>query len=233
MITRFTAAAIAAAALYCNTISVANAAAPDHFRILHHERMNGLALERRAGANGAGHAAAPAARLRFRALGHDFDLGLTPNDRLLANLDDGARAQAGALELYRGALDGQPGTWARVSVWNGQLYALIYDGAELYAVEPAARLRGRLADGDETSAESVAFRLSDVQEDLHDDAIAPAGGTAGYAAMVGALQAATAEIGPDRRLDLAPRRRRRVHDAQSGRRGRAAAARELCRRHLQ
>jgi uncharacterized membrane protein len=204
MITRFTAAALAAAALYCNSTEVANAAAAPRFQVLHHERMAPLALDHRAGNNGAGQAGGRAARLRFHALGRDFDLGLEPNDRLLANLDVGAQLELSTLELYRGALEGQPGTWARVNVWNGDVYALIYDGTELYAIEPAARLRGRLLDGDDPDGDSVALRLSDVQDDLRDDVVdSAAAATTSYTALVGELQAATASAGPARRLDLA------------------------------
>src|SRR4030095_11084704 len=82
------------------------------------------------------------------ALGKDFVLGLEPNDRLLANLASAAHAMPEELELYRGTLDAEPGTWARVGVLHGEIHALIWDGAALYAIEPGARIDDRLAPGD-------------------------------------------------------------------------------------
>jgi hypothetical protein len=200
MITRFAAAAIAAAGLLLNTFQPAYGASAQDFRVLHHERLLHLALDRRDDAGAA--ARSRATRLRFDALGRAFDAELEPNARLLANLDPRAHPTLAHLELYRGSLAAQAGTWVRVGLLDGELHALIWDGAELYGIEPARRLRGHLEDGDEPDRELVIFRLSDVQGTLNDEVIAPAGASP-YAAFVSDLHAASATTAPQERLDLA------------------------------
>ena len=202
MITRFTAAAIAAAGLYFNSISPADAASPG-FSVLHHERMAGLSLERHATPSGVGQSGSRATRLRFRALGRAFDIDLRPNDRLLANLSSRHENVLKEVELYRGSVAGRADTWARVSVLHGDLYALIWDGSELYAVEPAFRLAGSLVEDEAVTRDPIVFRVSDVQGDFRDDAIAPATAKVRpYDALIGELQTVAVTTGPSRRLDL-------------------------------
>jgi hypothetical protein len=94
----------------------------------------------------------PAAVLTFDAFGKAFELALLPNDRLLA---PAARQMlTGDAALYRGTLAGKPGSWVRIVMAGGMPRGLIWDGAEMYAVE---------APGDtalNTSA-PVIYRLSD------------------------------------------------------------------------
>jgi len=71
--------------------------------------------------------------LRFDALGRSFDLDLQTNRRLLASLPQ-SEIPAG-VRAYRGRLADNDASWARIVMANGQPSGLIWDGAELYAVE--------------------------------------------------------------------------------------------------
>jgi hypothetical protein len=204
MITRFSVVAIVAAAFHLALVAPV-AAAPARFAVLHHERLPALVLERRATPDAAGQAGDAGARLRFEALGRAFDLRLEPNARLLASLGDARRAALGDLSLWRGVLAGEDGSWARVGVHGGRIHALVYDGQELYAIEPAARIAAHLVQPDAGDGE-VIYRLRDVTGSFHDDAIVPVGAASGtFAAMAGALAAARPAAGAAamRRLDVA------------------------------
>ena len=201
MITRFSVAAVAAATLYLNPIVAAGDTARS-FTVLHHERLHDLHVERRATRDAAGARGSRAARLAFHALGRDFPLGLEPNDRLLANLASTQRALPADLELYRGTLDGELGTWARVGVLHGEIHALIWDGAELYAIEPAGRVADRLAEDDRDVGGYVAFRLSDVHGAFEDAVIAFGRASTSPLVAVNELPSTTPVSGLARRIDI-------------------------------
>ena len=93
------------------------------------------------------------ATMRFDALGRRFELELVPNSRLLS---DTARERLPAgVTAYRGSIADIAGSWSRIVLTNGQPSGLIWDGAELYAVE---------SPGDSIVASDgpVIYRLSDV-----------------------------------------------------------------------
>lgn len=86
--------------------------------------------------------------LRFNALDRRFDLSLTSN---MAIFSPELRERAGdQVVAYRGELDGVPGSWVRVVMANGVAQGVIWDGREMFAMEPA----------DEGG--SIIFRLSDL-----------------------------------------------------------------------
>src|SRR5688572_29534837 len=72
-----------------------------------------------------------AATLEFTAFGRAFRLQLSSNQRL-AQLAAGSSVQ-----LYKGTLEGVPGSWARISVHDGLPRGMIWDGRELFIVEGA------------------------------------------------------------------------------------------------
>jgi len=87
--------------------------------------------------------------LEFAAFGRDFRLSLARNERL-------ARVAAGSsVQLYKGNLQGVPGSWARISIQDGQPRGMIWDGRELFVVEAAPEA---VNDG---AAGTVLFKLSD------------------------------------------------------------------------
>ncbi len=89
------------------------------------------------------------ATLEFKAFDRDFRLQLTINHRL-ANV-----AAGGSVQLYRGAVEGVPGSWARISIQDGLPRGMIWDGTELFVVDAAPEGVNYGAAG------TVMFKLSD------------------------------------------------------------------------
>ena len=123
-----------------------------------------------------------AAKLEFTAFNRSFRLHLTNNPRL-------ARFAAGSsVQLYQGAVEGVPGSWARISVHDGLPRGMIWDGRELYVVDAAP-------DGVNLGAAgTVVFKLSDAVLErgvsFAGDAVdAPRDPAVAYDAMVGELRA--------------------------------------------
>lgn len=147
----------ALAAAVAAIFSTADAAGPDDVMLSHHEPLQQLTLQTMssdsANASQKAGGAAPLV-MSFDALGRRFDLELEPNNRLLSVarqnplLDD--------VDIYRGEIAGQPGSWARIVVSDGMPSGLFWDGNEMFAIE---------APGDSIvqSDVSVIYRLADAQ----------------------------------------------------------------------
>ncbi|MFO0335087.1 MAG: hypothetical protein ACK53C_08685, partial [Pseudomonadota bacterium] len=155
------------------------APAEEAFRILHAERvaLDGLQAERARAAAAGGETAAPPAgahdgaagpRVQFEGYGRRFELELERNSRLapaLAALPD-------APAVWRGELAGQPGSWVRLTVASGRAHGMIWDGRDLYVIEPAADAQPHLVNAPVasstaaartagTASDTVVYRLSD------------------------------------------------------------------------
>jgi len=119
--------------------------------------------------------------LSFDALGRTFRLELEPNDRLFSGV---ARSLDG-VGVYRGHLADRPDSWARIVVFEGVPRGLVWDGAELFAIE---------APGDSLPQTSspVIYRLADLL-------IAPGAMSCGAGASLrsgaAAFEKLTAELG--------------------------------------
>ena len=100
-------------------------------------------------------------RLSFQAYGRQFDLALESNARLV-HVRGAEQRSSPAYELLRGRVEGLPGSWVRLTRIGAELHGAIWDGSELYTVEPA-RIVNRFAvnrlavDG----SAPVVYRLSD------------------------------------------------------------------------
>jgi hypothetical protein len=124
------------------------------------------------------------ATLEFTAFGRGFRLQLSNNQRL-------AQFAAGSsVQLYKGTLEGVPGSWARISVHDGLPRGMIWDGRELFIVDAAAEAVNYGAAGtvmyklsDAMLERGVSF-TGDVVEKSRDPAEA-------YSAMIGDLRART------------------------------------------
>ena len=125
-----------------------------------------------------------AATLEFTAFGRDFRLQLSSNQRL-------AQFAAGSsVQLYKGTLEGVPGSWARISVHDGLPRGMIWDGRELFIVDAAAEAVNYGAAG------TVMFKLSDAVLEqgvsFTGDAVEkPRDPAEAYGAMIGELRART------------------------------------------
>ena len=141
---------------------------------------------------------ASAGHAEFDAYGRRFALDLNSNDRALTRL---RAAQPGSLpgyRLWRGALEGQPGSWTRLTEHDGRLEGVIWDGRDLYVVGSHAEVANYLdtpmaARPDDT----VVFRLSDTLDYLPKgycateptaDGLAPNNGLVQYRNLVSELQ---------------------------------------------
>ena len=91
--------------------------------------------------------------LSFDALGQSFVLQLEPNEHLLSTARHDALPDG--VGIFRGNLAGRPDSWARIVVFDGVPRGLVWDGAELFAIE---------APGDSLvdSSSPVIYRLADV-----------------------------------------------------------------------
>jgi hypothetical protein len=173
---------------------------PDHFRILYAEAVQFDDSATRADAN----SRVQAKRSRFDAYGRRFELALERNERLQR-----AVATADGPDVYRGTLAGVPGSWARLTIANGRRYGMVWDGRDLYVIEPAADAAANLAGTPPArGADTVVYRLSDTLAPANgatcatarlpapagepaDAARAQRSGLDSYRALVGELQAAS------------------------------------------
>jgi hypothetical protein len=106
-------------------------------------------------------------KLAFQAYGRQFDLEVESNARLLAAVSAEQRKVAAGLQstnvqFLRGRLAGIAGSWVRLTRIGEELHGAIWDGTELYTIEPA-RIVNRFATDRLAVADSTptVYRLSD------------------------------------------------------------------------
>ncbi|MDJ0927155.1 MAG: M12 family metallo-peptidase [Gammaproteobacteria bacterium] len=67
------------------------------------------------------------------------------------------------LRLLRGRVEGVDNSWLRLTQRGNELHGIIFDGTELYGVEPRRKTAGRLQHADtNASSANVIFRLNDL-----------------------------------------------------------------------
>ena len=138
--------------------------------ILRYERLANLASADTSAATSQGVGLA----MSFAAFGTRFALTLARNDALTRNLPADVLLRLHSAEFYVGTLDGVEGSWVRLSRIDGELSGAIWDGAELYAIEPFGRIAARVVAGPEVDAtESVIYRLADTLSSATDDVVMP------------------------------------------------------------
>jgi hypothetical protein len=171
-------------------------------RITYFEPLRTLPAPSSAGQRKAG---SSAQQLRFDAFGRRFDISLGSNDRLM--LSKPAHSQ---LELYSGAIDGIAGSWVRLATKGDVVHGMMWDGTQLYAIEPTADVRDALAQPLPADApQTIVFRLADVTMDQGATSCAaessPTKGSDAFAALTGELKnsaVAMQAMGATRRLDV-------------------------------
>ena len=144
-------------------------------------------------------------QLRFDAFGRRFDISLGANERLMAS-----KPEHSQLELYRGSIDGIAGSWVRLASKGDVLHGMIWDGTQLYAIEPAAEVRDSLTQPLPADApQTIVFRLADVTIDQGAAACAsassPTKGSDAFEKLAGELKnsaVAMQAMGATRRLDV-------------------------------
>jgi hypothetical protein len=139
--------ALSVVALGCYTLSDATAAPA--FKILYHEAIRPQIQEI------SGHTRS----MTFEAYGRRFNLALQPNVGIRRAIPAG-RAD---IEPLSGQLEGQPGSWVRLTRTRTGWHGMISDGQELYAIEPAAEIAGAVVQPllDASGSAPVMYRLKD------------------------------------------------------------------------
>ncbi len=154
-----------------------------------------------------------------------------------------ANCNSSRYRLLRGALDGQPGSWVRLTESKAGVEGAIWDGHDLYAVTTYARIADQLTTPLAASPDqTVIYKLSDMRDALpqdfcalEDDAVRAnkLSPLAQYQHMVGELQAVGGRQGhaPDRNR-AGGGQRLRGRGIRGPHRGHAGAAQHR-RGHLQ
>ncbi|HEU4654858.1 MAG TPA: M12 family metallo-peptidase [Steroidobacteraceae bacterium] len=143
---------------------------------------------------------------QFDAFDRRFDLQLQVNSKWAAS-----QTPVSALALYRGAIANAAGSWVRLGIEGEDVHGLIWDGRELFAIEPAAAVKSALMTPTSASAHNVMFRIADTWLDPGSTSCEATGATDAvskndYAALLGELksQAQTQRApGATLKLDLA------------------------------
>jgi hypothetical protein len=139
-------AALFAAFSFCATAL----AAPTHgYRVLHHESVE-VATRKGVGAS---------EHLSFEAYGRRFDVTVSPNERIRRGMP---AHLANTTMPLQGTVDGLPGSWVRITRSASGLRGMVFDGQEMYAIEPASEVAPVSVEPmSATSGETVVYRLSD------------------------------------------------------------------------
>jgi hypothetical protein len=106
----------------------------------------------------------------FDAYGRRFSLTLADNERALARLSTQRKRDLGTYRLLRGSLEGQPGSWVRLTESANGVEGAIWDGRDFYAVTRYERIAPLLTNPlDAAPGQTVVYRLSDARDLLPQD----------------------------------------------------------------
>ena len=135
------------------------------FRILHSESIAVRAEDLATASNAS--AGRQQAAVSFQAYGRQFTLELEPNERLLNRLPAVQRAALQRFPVYRGRIEGLADSWVRLTRVGSGLHGMIWDGDELYVIEPRQSAEAfMLAPALGAQSPNVVYRLSDTQSDV-------------------------------------------------------------------
>ncbi|HKS55569.1 MAG TPA: M12 family metallo-peptidase [Steroidobacteraceae bacterium] len=143
-------------------------------------------------------------QLRFDAFGRRFEISLGLNTRLMAS-----KPEQSSLQLYRGSIDGMPGSWVRLAMKGEAVHGMMWDGSQLYAIEPASEVSDSLDSPPADASRTVVFRLADAKMDAGAAACgsesAPVKASDAYDELTTELKSTTVAmqaVGATRRLDV-------------------------------
>jgi reprolysin-like metallo-peptidase family M12B len=132
---------LAFAVLAIGCFSADAIAAENRTRIEYYEIARDAALEIDNRIDSSGRVASKRNRLfSFTAFGRRMTVELAPNDRLLHKLRSKTPVSASKVAVYQGKLSGIESSWARMSVVDGIVTGVVWDGNELYIIDRAANL---------------------------------------------------------------------------------------------
>jgi hypothetical protein len=99
----------------------------------------------------------------FVAFGREIELRLESNARITSRLPGAARQKLESYRVYRGELTGLAGSWVRITRVGSDYYGAIWDGHDLYAIEPRTAVVPHLTPGAQApDGSTLIYRLSDV-----------------------------------------------------------------------
>ncbi len=153
--------------------SPSQAWATDEFRILYFEPIS---ISSNATAQSSQKTAQSVTRtskhIHFEAYGREFEIDLQPNPSLSGTVS----ADSGSV-AYRGTITGVEGSWVRMTQTTAAMYGTLWDGKDLYVIEPAQTASAfAVAPLDMRNAQTVIYRLGDTLINLplgSDDQVAP------------------------------------------------------------
>jgi hypothetical protein len=130
--------------------SAAAVAAPTHgYRVLHHEAVE-VATRKGLGAS---------EHLSFEAYGRRFEVTVSPNERIRRGMP---ASLAGHTMPLQGTVDGLAGSWVRLTRSASGLRGMVFDGRDMYAVEPASEVAPVSVEPMNAGSDgTVVYRLSD------------------------------------------------------------------------
>ena len=125
------------------------AAPTNGYRVLHHESV-AVATQKGVGAS---------EHLSFEAYGRRFEVTVSPNERIRRGMPANL---AGTTMPLQGTVDGLAGSWVRITRSASGLRGMVFDGHEMYAIEPASEVAPVSVEPmSATSGETVVYRLAD------------------------------------------------------------------------
>ena len=149
-------------------------------------------------------------RASFDAYGRRFDLVLESNARLLAGVDTAERTAMSGMQVLRGTVQGLPGSWVRLTIDGDRQSGMVWDGRDLYVIEPSDDVAPRAVHPLGVSGRKpVVYRLSDTLAELGagtctavtpDRPLEQASGLDEYRVLVGELAQAAEATGLTGRL---------------------------------
>jgi hypothetical protein len=166
------------------------------FSILYHETVERAAFAPSETSGGASKPFVPS--LSFEAFGRRFDVALEPNERVMLE----PAAQPAGLELYRGELVGESGTWARINRRGSELSGVVFDGVDLYVLEPHHAIARLLAARRSDDGATVVYRWRDTAGAMVDTLHLPSQSGKSSTAMLLEHVAAGAALASPKQLDI-------------------------------
>jgi hypothetical protein len=107
---------------------------------------------------------------QFDAFGRHFSLTLADNARVLQKLSPERQQALKSYRLIRGTIDGETGSWVRLTQTSSGIEGAIWDGHELYAVTSHAKIAPYLSKAlNAQPSQTVMYRLSDMRDALPAD----------------------------------------------------------------
>jgi hypothetical protein len=99
-------------------------------------------------------------KLAFTAYGRSYSLSVAANETFHSSL--ALKPSRSSLKLYRGSIDGLEGSWVRLATKGVDVHGMLWDGVHLYVIAPSYEVREQLLSPEDSSGETIIFRLNDV-----------------------------------------------------------------------